>query len=140
MIDITRKSVAKLRGLISFYQRRNDQGAVRMIENEIHQRNHRPKRKRSKKRKREAVPLEGRPEPRDCVHDWIPLETAMPVRRYQCRVCEAIGWMDSFHIERMRVYTCQRENCHLPVQRINAVGERTCREHYREKPLKPRGL
>lgn len=140
MIDLTRKTVAKLRGLISFYQRRNDQGAVRMIENEIQRRANTPKRPKRKKEIGTTVPLDAKPDPRGCVHDWIPADGTMAVQRFRCRVCEVIGWQDRLYDGRVRAYTCQHQDCRQPVQGINAVGGRYCREHYFDKPLKPRGL
>lgn len=139
MIDITRKSVAKLRGLICFYQRRNDHNAVRTIENEIRRRTDKPKRRKRKKAK-VTVPLEVKLDPRDCAHDWIPIDGAMAVNRFQCRICGVIGWQDRLLDGRVRVYVCQHQDCHRPVQGINAVGGRYCQKHYFDKPLIPRGL
>ena len=140
MIDLTRKTMKQLHGLIDFYQRRHDQGAVRLIENEIRRRANRPKRPKRKKAIGTTAPRDAKPDPRDCVHDWVPVDDTQAVQRFRCRICDAIGWQDRLYDGRVRVYTCQHPGCQRPVQEINAVGGRYCREHYFDKPLKPRGL
>lgn len=140
MIDLTGKTVAQLRGLISFYQRRNDREAIRTIENEIRRRANRPKRQRRKKKVKATVPLDAKLDPRECVHDWIPVDDTQAVQRFHCRLCGTIGWQDRLYDGRVRVYTCQHQGCRWPVQQINAVGGRYCQQHYFDKPLKPRGL
>jgi len=138
MIDLTRKTAKQLRGLINFYQRRSDHGAVRMIENEILRRRNKPKRRRRKKEIGTTVPLGAKPDPRDCVHDWIPMNDTRIVNRFRCRICETIGWQDGLYDGRVRVYICQHQGCRRPVTKINSVGMRTCKEHYQFSPLKPR--
>lgn len=145
MIDLTGKTEEQLRALISFYQRRDDRAAVRMIENEIRRSADRPSQQTQDKIESTpsataTVPLDGKPDPQDCVHDWIPMDDTRIVDRFRCRICGTIGWRDGLYDGRARVYTCQHQGCRRPVQGVNAVGGRYCQEHYFDKPLKPRGL
>jgi len=139
MISLRYKTESQLRALICFYERRGDRASVRTIENEIQRRSGcgPPEKRREAKPATppEPKPLEGKPDPGDCAHDWFPMERSKAADRYRCRLCEAIGWYETFHAGRVRVYICQHQGCERPVQGINTMGGRYCREHYFDKPL-----